>query len=65
MQVTRGNLINIWQFCASIYNCTDPAQCWIEDIRAAQTLSTGVSGVVAVSVMPGCAISGGRKCIYL
>ena len=55
MQVTGGNLINIWQFCASVYKCTDPANCWMEDIRADEPVGTP-SGVMAVSIMPGCAI---------
>ena len=58
MQVTGGNLINIWQFCASVYNCTDPAHCWMQDIRADVYTSMSI-GEMAVSIMPGCAISVG------
>ena len=60
MQVTSGNLKNMWQFCASLYNCSDPANCWMEDIKAYGApggIGGGIaSGVVAVSVMPGCEI---------
>ena len=58
MQATGGNLINMMQFCASIYNCTDPPHCWMEDIMAEHPKIPKYHGVMAVSVMPGCAISG-------
>ena len=57
MQVTGGNLDHMLQYCASIYNCTDPAHCWMDDISAEPKISK-YHGVMAVSVMPGCAIAG-------
>ena len=72
MQVTRGNLYSIRLFCASLYNCTDPANCWMKDIMAGEDpspFSEGVlaSGVMAVSLMPGCEMHGelASKCSNL
>ena len=56
MQVTGGNLDHMLQYCASIYNCTDPDNCWMEDISTGKM--NEYPGVMAVSVMPGCAIDG-------
>ena len=60
MQVTRGNLVSIRLFCASLYNCTDPANCWMRDIVADEGTDGGIlaSGVRAVSLMPGCEMHG-------
>ena len=59
MQVTGGNLVSIRLFCASLYNCTDPANCWMRDIVADEDEGTGLaSGVMAVSLMPGCEMHG-------
>ena len=57
LQVTGGNLVSIRQFCASLYNCLDPMNCWMKDIRTGEG-QKAVSGVKAVSVMPGCEITG-------
>ena len=58
MQVTGGNLDYMLQYCASIYNCTDPDNCWMEDISTGHSKMYEYHGVMAVSVWPGCAISG-------
>ena len=63
MQVTRGNLVSIRLFCASLYNCTDPANCWMRDIMTGQgpsvnTADVLATGVMAVSLMPGCEMDG-------
>ena len=55
LQVTEGNVGGIREFCASLYNCSDPEKCWMEDIM---TGGVGVSGVMAVSIMPGCKMKG-------
>ena len=57
--------------CATIYNCSDPEDCWLEDIGTGSFSPTenGVKGVGdnkhsmiywvrAVSVMPGCKFKG-------
>ena len=57
MQATGGNLVSMSQYCASVYNCTDPQNCWMEDIKA-HNYNQNLDGVKAVSLMPGCRITG-------
>ena len=45
------------QYCASVYNCTEPTKCWMEDIKSHGYLKN-IDSVMAVSIMPGCKLSG-------
>ena len=67
LQTTAGTIVSIRQFCASLYSCSDPVNCWMKDINtggAAGHMPAGQSnlvhgtGVKAVSIMPGCEMTG-------
>ena len=58
LQVTGSDLISVRPFCASLYNCSDPNNCWMEDIRSGEKKGGYRFGVMAVSIMPGCTIRG-------
>ena len=64
LQTTAGTIVSIRQFCASLYSCSDPVNCWTKDIRTdgAAGLGTLVLGtrVKAVSIMPGCEMTGDK-----
>ena len=62
MQATGGNLNSITPFCASLFNCSDPANCWMEDIKAFD-YRTRLTGVKALSIMPGCKVIGETICL--
>ena len=55
LQATGGNLVSITQYCATVFNCTDPVNCWVEDIKA-HVYNQALTGVKAVSIMPGCTL---------
>ena len=62
LQAMGGNLVSITPFCATLYSCLDPLNCWTEDIQANNEFNNTArgmpSGVKAVSVMPGCELDG-------
>ena len=63
LRATGGNLNSITPFCASLFSCSDPAHCWMEDIKAFN-YETPLAGVKALSIMPGCKVIGEGETIY-
>ena len=57
LRATGGNLNSITPFCASLFSCSDPQSCWMEDIKAFD-YETPLTGVKALSIMPGCKVIG-------
>ena len=53
LHATGGDLRSMTQYCATVYNCTDPQDCWMEDIKVHE-YDQNIDGVKAVSIMPGC-----------
>ena len=69
-RLKAADAIAVRPLCATIYNCSDPKNCWLEDIATGtfrdtengveigNTNTYGIFWVRAVSVMPGCKFKG-------